>query len=245
MTSCSSIAFYSRFGFLAIMLFTGAAIRGQEPSRTVEEICQFDERGDAKIEINFQLGAKKWAEWKRQYGDHPDIVLRNLKYQFAAAVFDDDFKLEKDEVHRRAVARVTARALASYQSGGQFEIDVVKNMKLVAGSGLEWFFTNTTLEEDGIVNMTDRFKLPAYAYNARLVTGNDYDQLVYSLRVSRSKPKLLLYFGILFLVGAAIMGVLSFRPSSPKAVSTPLPTRLGEQLTRLRRTRRKRKLTNL
>ena len=220
MPSYSSSNLCWRFGLFVITLLIGAAVQGQEANRTVEETYQFDERGDAKIEINFQLGAKKWAQWKYQYGDHPDIVLRNLKYQLAAAVLDDaGFQMEKDEVHRRAFARVTARALASYHSGGQFEIDVPKNMNHIAGSGLEWVFTNSALEEDGIVNMTDRFKLPAHAHNARLTTGNDYDHLVYSLKVSPPKPKLLLYLGLLLLVAAAVLGVLSFRPSRAKAAS--------------------------
>ena len=125
MPSYSSSNLCSRFGFFVVTLLIGAAARGQEANRTVEETYQFDERGDAKIEINFQLGAKEWAQWKYQRGDHPDIVLRNLKYQLAAAVLDDaGFQMEKDEVHRRAFERVTARALANYRSGGQFEIDV-------------------------------------------------------------------------------------------------------------------------
>ena len=187
----------------------------------MEEICQLDERGDARIEINFQLGAKKWAQWKYQYGNQPDIVLRNLKYQLAAAVLDDaGFQMEKDEVHRRAVARVTARALASYRREGQFEIDVPKNMKLVANSGREWVFTNSALEEDGIINITNRFKLPAHAHNPRLATGNDYDHLIYSLKIPRSKPKLL-YAGLLLLVTAAVLGTLSFRPSRAIAALPP------------------------
>jgi hypothetical protein len=132
------------------------------------------------------------------------MLLRNLKYELAAAVIDD-FSLEKDEIHRSAVAKIKARALAQYRGGGQFEIQVPKNMNLVAGSGTDWAFTSSSLEDGGIVAVTDRAKLPANAKNAHLTSGGDYNLLVYSLDVSPSKSKMLPYLGSgLLLVGVAL-----------------------------------------
>src|SRR5689334_6973476 len=159
---------------LAFILTTGLTlVHGQEPVRTVEQTYEFDEKGDARIEFSFQLGAAQWAKWKDQYGDHPDILLRDTKYQLASAVIDD-FSLDKDEVRRHAVAKIKARALAKYRGDGQFEIQIPKNLKLVAGSGREWAFTTSGLEEGGIVNLTSRAKLPQNAQNAHLTTGNDF-----------------------------------------------------------------------
>ena len=183
----------------------------QEAVRTVERIYEIDNAGNAKIEFDFQLGAAQWAKWKDQYGDHPDLMLRNVKYELAAAVIDD-FSLDKDDVHRKATAKIKARALAKYRGDGQFEIQVPKNMKLVAGSGRDWAFTSSQLEEGGIVNITDRAKLPSNAQNAHLTTGNDYDLLVYSLDVEPSKPKTFLYLGIASLLAAAGVGFAAFRP---------------------------------
>ncbi len=198
------------FGLVAAALFFSASIVcGQEASRTLERIYKIDERGNAEIEFHFQLNAAQWAEWKDEYGDHPDMMLRNVKYQLAAAVIDD-FSLEKDDVHRSAVAKIKARCLAIYHGNGQFTLQVPKNMKLVTGSGTEWVFTSSSLENGGLVNITDRAKLPANAQNVHLTSGNDYDQLAYSLEVTPSRSKALLAIGIMFLVAAAVLGALSF-----------------------------------
>lgn len=216
-----------RIWFVATIVIAAglALVRGQDASRTVERTYKLDGRGDAQVEFNFQLDASHWAQWKEQYGDHPDLMLRNLKYQLAAAVIDD-FALDKDEVHRRAVAKIKARCIARYRGNGQFELQVPKNMKLVAGSGSEWVFSSSMLEEGGIVNITDRAKLPANAGNVHLVTGNDYDQLAYSLEVSPSKPKYLLYLGLFFLLAAGVLGTLSLRSTQTSVTAAPpLPPR--------------------
>ncbi len=205
---------------IAIILAGGAVkVRAQEASRTVERIYHLDEEGDAEIEFKFQLGAQQWQLWKDQYGDHPDMMLRNVKHQLAAAVIDD-FSLERDDVHRRATAKIKARAMAKYSGNGQFQLQVPKDMKLVAGSGTEWVFTSTEMEDSGIVNLTDRAQLPAGAQNVHLTTGNDFNQLVYSLDVAPSRPKLSLYLGILLLFGAIVLAALSF---IGKSGSTPPP----------------------
>ncbi len=212
------------FGLVAAALFFSAGVVcGQEASRTLERIYKIDERGNAEIEFHFQLNASQWAEWKDEYGDHPDMMLRNVKYQLAAAVIDD-FSLEKDDVHRSAVAKIKARCLAIYHGNGQFTLQVPKNMKLVTGSGTEWVFTSSSLENGGLVNITDRAKLPANAQNVHLISGNDYDQLAYSLEVTSSRSKALLAIGIMFLVAAAVLGALSFAVKEARATPPPLPT---------------------
>ena len=199
--------------WLAFVFFVVAVSHSQvsaQEAMSVERTYEIDDRGDATIELSFQLGAAQWAKWKDQYGDHPDLLLRNTKYEMAAAVVDD-FSLNKDDVHRHASAKIKARALARYRGDGKFEIQVPKTMKLVAGSGRDWAFTQSQLGEGGIMNITERAKLPANAQNAHLTAGNDYDELVYSLDVSPSKPKTCLYLGVLSLVAAAGVGAIAFR----------------------------------
>lgn len=219
---------FRRGKLVALALLLGSSViplRGQDvPSRSLEEIYQFDERGDAKIEWRFQLDAAGWARWKANYGDHPDLLLRTVKYQLAAAVIDD-YSLDKDDMHRSAVSRFSARAMAKYRGGGQFEIPVNKNMKLVSGSGLEWVFTSSTIEDgQGILNITYRAKLPAKAQSPHMVNGNDFNHLAYSLEVSPSKPKTLLYSGIVFIIAALILAVLATRFAGGSTVyAPPLP----------------------
>lgn len=212
---------------LAILAFTPGSGRGQEPSRTVEQIYQFDEHGDATIEFNFQLGKAQWDAWKMRFGDHPDEMLRSVNHDMATAVIDD-FGLDKDDTHRSAKAHFKARALAQYRGNGQFEIPVPKTMKLVTGSGTDWAFTNSISEKTpmgaGLVNVTYRAKLPAGAQNAHVVNGNDFNRIAYSLELSSSKPKTLLYAGVGLIVAAIVLLILSARVGAPApGVTRSLP----------------------
>ena len=111
-------------------------------SRTINQIYQIDERGDADIEVTFQYSASQWAIWKEKYGERPDIVLRDMRYTMATSVLEN-FSLERDDVQRRATGKVKARALARYRNAGQFVIDVPKEMKLVTGENRDWIFSLT------------------------------------------------------------------------------------------------------
>ena len=210
----------------AVLVFNPWCARAQEASRTVEQVYQFDERGDAKIEFNFQLGKLQWDTWKIRFGDHPDEMLRAINHDMAAAVIDD-FALDKDDTHRRATARFKARALAQYHGNGQFEIQVPKTMKLVTGSGIDWAFTSSMSEKtpqgSGLVNMTYRAKLPAKAHDARIINGNDFNRLAYALEVSPSKPKTLLYAGVALVVAAIVLLIASNRVARTATVKTSLP----------------------
>jgi hypothetical protein len=227
---CSCSRRFSTTALLGVILVAQASwsVRAQDVVRTVDNIYQIDERGDAKIDFDFQLGAAQWAVWKEDYGDHPDLLLRNLKHELAAAAIDD-FSLEKDEIHRHAVAHVKARALARYRGDGEFQIQVPKEMKLISSSGTDWVFTNSMKENTvtggvptvGIVTVTYRAKLPAKARNEHLVTGNDYNQLAYTLDVSPSKPKYLFYLGFLFLAAALVLGVFCFRRAKTRIMVSP------------------------
>lgn len=216
---------------LAVMLAAIAALcsssLAQEQTRTTERIYQFNERGDANVEFDFGFDKASWDMWKSQYGDHPDVLLRYMKHDMAAAVIED-FALEKDDMNRKAVARFKARALANYRGNDQFEIAVPKSMKLVTGSGLEWVFMESESEttpkgENRIVNITYRGKLPAKAHDAHLVNGNDINRLAYALEVSPTKPKTMLYLGSLFIVAAIILAILAARLSGATRVSAPPP----------------------
>ncbi len=222
MVNKSNQTVWLRLAFLTLAtLVILPSSQAQETSRTLERVYDIDERGDAQIEYHFQLGARQWIMWKDQFGDHPDIMLRDVKHQLAAAVIDD-FSLTKDDVHRQGTTKFKARALASYLGNGQFQLQVPKEMKMVANTGTEWVFSSSEFENGGLVNITDRAKLPAEARNAHFVTGNDLNQLVYTLDVSPSKPTAFLYVGLVLLLAAVALGVGSFL--GPKRNPPPLPS---------------------
>src|SRR2546422_833194 len=90
----------------------------QESTRSTERIYQFNDRGDATVEFDFGFDKASWDMWRSQYGDHPDVLLRFMKHDMAAAVIED-FALEKDDTNRKAVARFKARAWANYRGNNQ------------------------------------------------------------------------------------------------------------------------------
>ena len=197
----------SSIALTLIALALIANVRAQDASN-IEWVYQVDKEGNAEIDIKMQFNAKQWSIWKEEFGDHPDLMLRDVKYQMAAAVIDD-FSLQKDDMHRTADAKIKCRCFATYRGNGQFQIQGDKDKKLAAGSGTEWVFTGSTLGNTGIINQTNRIKLPTGAQNAHLVNGNDYNWLTYTLEPSPDKPKLLLYGGVVFLVAGAALGAFS------------------------------------
>jgi len=197
-------------------------LHGQDASRTVDQTFEFDEKGDAKIQITFEYGAAQWAQWKEQFGNHPDMMLRNLRYQFASAVIEE-FSLDRDDIQRRATGKMKARALAQYRSGGRFNIAVPKNMKLVTGSGKEWVFTNSSIMNGELVSQTLRAKLPAKATDAHFVIGGDYDQLTYKLDMAPARSLVWIEIGAVLIILAIALAVLSFRKNQ-KNLTPPPPS---------------------
>ncbi len=212
---------------LAAIVTLASSSLAQEQTRSTERIYQFNDRGDANVEFDFGFDKASWDFWKSNFGDHPDGFLRYIKHEMAAAVIED-FSLEKDDMHRRAVVKFKDRARAQYRGNGQFEIPFSKSMKLVTGSGLEWVFMQSGNEttpqgENRIVNITYRAKLPAKAHDAHVVNGNDFSRLVYSLEVSPSKPKTLLYGGVVLVLAAIAVAVAATRAGGTTVFPPPLP----------------------
>ena len=202
-------------------------------NRTVNQLYKFDEKGDAEIEVSFQYGASQWAIWKEQYGNRPDIVLRDMRYTMATAVLDK-FSLEKDDVQRSALGKVRARALARYLNGGEFVIDVPKDMRLITGSDRDWIFSQTAAVNGEIVSQTMHAKLPEKARNARFAPGGDYNALTYTVDQVTARPKGWLYAGLACFILAVLLIVISLGmrrnrnrpiviPPPPPSQPPPLP----------------------
>ncbi|MEO8617546.1 MAG: hypothetical protein ABI600_20615 [Luteolibacter sp.] len=192
-----------------------SAQQSESVSRTINQVYQIDSLGDAEIEVTFQYSASQWATWKEQYGNRPDIVLRDMRYNMATSVLEN-FSLEKDDVQRRATGKVKARALARYRNSGQFIIDVPKEMKLVTGENRDWIFSFTNSVNGEIVSQTLHAKLPANAHDVHFGSGGDFDNLTYTLDLPDSKSKTPLTAGIsLVALGALLGGASLFTRKKP------------------------------
>jgi hypothetical protein len=190
----------------------------------VNQLYKFDEKGDAEIEVSFQYGASQWAIWKEQYGNRPDIVLRDMRYTMATAVLDK-FSLEKDDVQRSALGKVRARALARYLNGGEFVIDVPKDMRLITGADRDWIFSQTNAVNGEIVSQTMHAKLPEKARNARFAPGGDFNALTYTVDQATARPKGWLFAGLACFVFAVLLIVISMviRGSRNRSIVIPPP----------------------
>lgn len=212
----------TRLHFLALLAALCASLSpapaqdAESVSRTANWVYNIDEHGDAAIEVSFQHSASQWANWKEEYGNRPDIVLRDLRYSMATAVLDN-FSMERDDVQRKALNKVRAKAFARYRNAGEFVIDVAKEMKLVTGANSDWIFSMTNGINGEIVSQTLHLKLPAGAKNVHYGPGGDFDNLSYTLDVAPevtldvtpTRPKGWLYAGIGMLSAGVILLVVS------------------------------------
>ena len=189
------------------------------PTQSFDQIYTFDVRGDALIETSMQMGAIDWNTWKERFGDHPDMLLRDLRYQLAKAVIDD-YTLSRDDVHRQASCKIKARALAQYKSDGDFSIDVDKTLKLVTGSGTEWFFTSSAPINGVLYNQTLKAKLPAKATNAAFSQGGDFNYLTYSIDVTPKRHRRWLWGGVGLLVLGVLLGMATVFVGSVRKTTT-------------------------
>ncbi|HSI11695.1 MAG TPA: hypothetical protein VK961_06605 [Chthoniobacter sp.] len=179
------------------------------PTRTIEQTYTFDSRGDAVIETSSQFSASDWAEWKERYGDHPDLLLRDLRYQFASAMIDD-LSMEKDEVHRKATTKIKARALARYKSNGEFSVDVTKDLNLITGSGRDWFFTSSAPVNGVLITQKLKAVLPPRVNNAAFAKGGDMNLLNYSVDVRPWRSRKLLAAGAVLVLLGLLVAAVSF-----------------------------------
>ena len=169
------------------------------------------------MKVIFHLSASRWATWRQEYGDHPDVLWRDLKQKFAKAALDK-FDLQRNDVDRTATADIEARALTTVRGDGTRGIDMLKDFRLVSNTPLEWVFeaTSQASPDAPILAQTFRIILPPQAINARIDSpGTAYQQLVYQMPESSGSNGLLLWAGILAMGAGIVLGILGFVRRSP------------------------------
>jgi hypothetical protein len=184
-----------------------------------------DSVGDGTVEIKDHYTAQAWLRWKASVGDHPDLVVRNKKREFAAWEFYD-FSFSKDEVSRISESKMKVRALAQIAKDGNYALDKLPSgLHLVTGKGNEWIFSGFSQEDE--TEQTVHVSLPSEATSAHVINPDaSQTELVYSIvrPASKSSPLLLLsgvfgVFGILML-GISLRAPKIHRQRQPLSIKT-------------------------
>jgi hypothetical protein len=183
--------------------------------------------GDGTITVTFRLSASQWENWREQYGDHPDLLKRDFKQRFAKYALDD-FKLERNDMDRTAVATIGTRALTTMRGNGIRAIEVAKEARFVSNSGSDWIFESVVQSSpySPIVTETTRIILPAEATNVHVENeGGGPRHLVYQMLENGQGDGLMFWLGIAGIAVGVLLGVVGLLlpkkgpPTVPQAVA--------------------------
>jgi hypothetical protein len=200
-----------RFFFLALaVLFSTISTRAAD-TINMDSVVKVDRFGDGSMKITFHLSASQWAIWRQQYGDHPDVLWRDLKQMFAKYALDK-FDLQKNDVDRTAVVNISARAFTHVRGDGTRGVEIPKDFRFVSNNAHEWIFSLTSQQSpySPILTQTIRLVLPDEATNARIdQPGTGSEQLVYEMPENSGYTKIILGLGLFALAGSIISGFLA------------------------------------
>jgi hypothetical protein len=215
------------FGLMTLFLAALGPVEVGLAADTIhtDVVANVDQYGDGSMKMTFHLSASQWANWKQEYGDHPDVLWRDLKQKFAKYALVK-FDLQKDEIQRTATADIQARAFTHIRGDGTRGMEIPKEFRLISNSGREWVFDFTSQQSPyaPILAQTSRVILPAEAVNARIdEPGTGFQQLVYQIPDHSSGHIFLLWGGLLAMVCGIVLGtfgLLFSRTKPPPITST-------------------------
>jgi hypothetical protein len=159
-------------------ILLAALLAAAQDSTDQTMTIRLDDKGDAQITIDFQLSAKAWLNWRQTYGDHPDLLRRDLTHRFSMFSISD-FNLVKDDTNRKATASITSKGEARYRGDGRFELQLPKTWRKVTDTGREWHFAySEVVGQNATLNQTIKIVLPEGATGARLEPESQGQQLL-------------------------------------------------------------------
>jgi len=195
-----------------------------------------DPVGDGTVVEKERYPAHAWLVWKRNTGEHPDLVVRDKRREYAAWEFYD-FSFSEDEVTRTSESKMKVRALAQILNDGNYTLDkLISGLHLVTNNGNEWIFSGSTginSSQSNEEEQTVHINLPAGAFQAHIVSpDSSQTELVYSLPrpASKSSSLLLLASGIgafgVIMMGVSLRSRKPIRQSQPLSIKTVSPPAL-------------------
>ncbi|MBW0001741.1 MAG: hypothetical protein JO015_21805 [Verrucomicrobia bacterium] len=191
----------------------GSAVATEHIDMDVVENVQPD--GDGSITVNFHLSAQQWLIWREQYGEHPDVLWRDMKQLFARYVLDK-IDLKKDDMQRSATVTLQGRAFTQIRGDATRAVEVPKDFHPVSNSGREWVFSFVNQASMGapILNQNNRIVLPPNATNAHYEPAGSGGFVVYDLPENGAQNPMLLIAGFaltLLGLGLTVPGMILAR----------------------------------
>lgn len=186
-----------------ILGFALPAAAQETGSFEVDVVVQINALGDAQLEFTIKSSAAHWAEWKKNYGSHPDLLKRDLKRMLPESELSN-FEMKQEDMERKATIRCQGKAACRYRGEGHFEIEIPAEMKKVADTGREWHFTRSEIMTPTLVRVeTWKIVLPAEAQGMKLgPIAEGKQNLSYDMPVRGGVS------GWLLLAGVGILGLL-------------------------------------
>ena len=130
-----------------------------------------DSVGDGTVVEKERYPARAWLVWKTSTGDHPDLVVRDKRREYAAWEFYD-FSFSEDEVTRTSESKMKVRALAQILNDGSYTLDkLLSGLHLVTNNGNEWVFsgnTDASSSQSDAEEQTVHVNLPAGAFQSHI-----------------------------------------------------------------------------
>jgi hypothetical protein len=193
----------------------------------VAATLRLDEHGDGTLEVQEHLAAIGWRIWEEVYGNHPDLILRNMKRQYASSQLDGtSYHLDKDELNRNATAHLHALAIAALQKDGSLAIALPKPISLVSHTGPEWIFDYNIPPSKTFDGSEQIFHviLPVGESEAHIQYPESADQqLVFRVRQSGAGQWLLLLGILAGVVGVVLVGASAMvSKQNPPAMAGPV-----------------------
>ena len=170
--------------------------------------------GGAPVNAMQVRSASQWWTWKQQYGDHPDVLYRNMRQTFARYALDR-FEVQKDDVQRQSTVTMAFRGATRVRNDGSRAIEIPKDCRLLSHTDREWLFeevqdSNGSGTYTTVLTLTHRIQLPVEARNGRFVQGGTLAaQLVYDMPVPALRNNLFLWAGLALVAVGLALGALT------------------------------------
>ncbi len=195
-------------------------ILAQQDQIQQDVTMRVDALGDASLQIEFQLSAKQWINWKSNYGDHPSIMKRDFVNRLCTQEIYDFEEPKKSEMDRKATISLKGRGAARYKGEGKFEILFPADYKEMMHNDTEWVFMHTELVGQGVMlQQKQKLVLPPGAKDVKLSGPVDGQQkLTYELAAKKGLNigLILAASGAIGLLLVTVLRLLSKAPLQPE-----------------------------